>query len=236
MISNVDKLLLTPAQQAEVLRQKELYNTAAAAGDAAGMAAAHQRAEEVRAKAGYSGGEAGDQYQLLSAAYAPAAGGYEKLISDTLNSGMNAIAAGYQSRMAELDQQRKQLEAEGKAHQAGARSAVWNQHRLAADGLLTGGLSDSGIADAIIATALNQASANAYQAMLDAQNDLAENDGERAAAKSDALAEVAALQGEAADRRFDSLMQEDQQAFTKEKLGLDYYYRLAERQWLLENQ
>lgn len=246
MLSNVDKLLLTASQQAQVEQMKRNYNEAMAANDTAGMQAAHQRAEEIRASAGYSGGESGDRYQLLKSAGMPESyNAYEKLIENSMTGGMNAIAAGYQDQLAQLDAQRQQLQAQGEQNQAAARSAAWNQQRLAADGLLTRGLSNTGMADVITATALNQAAANAYQALLDTQNDLAENDLARSEAKSDALSEAAGLQAEVgellgdaynsfyendADRSHELLMQQAELDGDLAKMAKDYYYELALQQ------
>ncbi len=256
MISNVDKLLLTQAQQDEIKRQTEKYNKAAAKGDTAAMKAAHQRAEEIRSSAGYSGGDAGDRYQLLKSAEDTPAGynGYEALIEDAITGGMNAIAAGYDNRLAELNLQRSQLKQQGEQNQASARSAAWNQQRLADAGLLTQGLSNTGIAGAITTLALNQAAANAYHALMDTQNDLAENDQAKSQAKADALSEAADLQstvgemladgylnlfGDEADRRQEITLQNMKIDADKAADTVDYFRKLAlldlQRQWELED-
>lgn len=59
-LSSTDKTL-SASQQASIQSYKDAYNAAKAAGDTAGMAAAHQGAESVRASAGYSGGTDGSQ-------------------------------------------------------------------------------------------------------------------------------------------------------------------------------
>lgn len=201
MISNVDKLLLTSAQQAEILRMKERYLAAEKAGDLAGMEAAHQRAEEIRASAGYSGGEGGDQYLLLQSDAPKPSGyqGYEELMKNYLGSSMNAISAGYQQRAAELEREREEIAAREDEDQAAARSAAWSVQRLAQDGLLNRGLSSSGIADAITASALNQASANAYQALLDRRAALRENDTAKAENYAGAMEAAAQVQSDFAE-------------------------------------
>lgn len=256
MINAVDKLLLSSDQQAELAKYTREYNAAQAVGDQAGMNLAHQRAEALRASAGYSGGEAGDRYMLLTNAQDTPAGfgGYERLVQDVAQSGMNTIAAGYQKQMAELDGERAALEAQGAQNQATARSAAWNTARLAADGLLTRGLKDSGIADVITATALNQASANAYRVLLDHQQDLQENDTARLDARADALEDAAHLQSELgtlladayqsfyqkdADVKADIALQTLKNQAQEKKQAQDYYYTLAlqelKRQWELED-
>lgn len=256
MVSNVDKLLLTSAQQAELERLTRAYQQYQAAGDTAGMNAAHRRAEELRASAGYSGGEDGDQYRLLKTAGSNAGyNGYEALIEKFAGSGMNAIAAGYADQLEQLDRQRDQINAQSDQNQAAARSAAWNQQRLAADGLLTRGVSNTGLADIITATALNQAAANAYQALLDRQEDLEDNDAARSAAHAEALGEAADLQAEIgkllgdaysnfytdeADRNQQILLQQMKQDASLEQSAKDYYYELAmqklKRQWELQDQ
>ena len=254
MISKVDELLLDSGQRAEIGRLRQAYLDYEAQGDTAGMQAAHQQAEAIRASAGYSGGESGDQYRLLKAA-GTGYDAYESLVQNYAGAGMNAIAAGYEDQLTQLDRQRQQIEAQAQENQSGARSAAWNQQRLAADGLLTRGISNTGLADVITATALNQASANAYQALLDRQNSLAENDAARVTARSDALSDAAELQAEIgtllgkaygsfyendADRRQQLLLQQMKNDAALEQDARDYYYELAlqqlKRQWELEDQ
>jgi hypothetical protein len=256
MISTVDKLLLTADQQAQMERLTEAYNASSAIGDQAGMAAAHRQAEELRAAAGYSGGESGDRYELLKAANAPAGySPYEDLVGTYANAEMHRIASGYQDALSQLDLLREQQLAEGKENQAKARSAVWNVQRLAQDGLLTRGFGQTGIADAITALALNQASANAYQAMLDLQNDLDENSLARTEARIDALGDASELERELGERlgdaysrfytdqtdhRQEQMLQQMKQAAAQQEQDRDYYYKLAlaelKRQWELEDQ
>ncbi len=244
MISTVDKLLLTSSQQEELERLTRAYEASAAAGDTAGMETAHRRAEEIRATAGYSGGEAGDRYELLDAANGMAAfNGYKALVDHYVGEGINAINANYENRLAQLNKERAELEQQNVRDQAAARSAVWNTHRLAADGLLTRGLENTGIADALTASALNQAAANAYQSLLAGEQHLNENDVARADARADALSEAAELKSEVG-----ALLGDAYKTFYKEgadrvqsikEQAQDYYYKLAlqelKRQWELED-
>ena len=64
-LSSYDKKL-SSSQQAAINKAKNDYNAAMAKGDKAGMNAAHQAAESVRAQAGYSGGGDGSGYTKLS--------------------------------------------------------------------------------------------------------------------------------------------------------------------------
>lgn len=245
MISTVDKLLLTSSQQEELEQLTRAYRDAAAGGDTAGMENAHRRAEEIRATAGYSGGAAGDRYTLLHAANAPAGfSGYEALVENYAGGGIHAIAAGYENRLAQLNKERADQEQQDRKDQAAARSAVWNTQRLAADGLLTRGLENTGIADALTASALNQAAANAYHALLAAEQKRTENDAARADARADALSEAAELQsdiGTLLGEAYTTFYQKDaDRAQALKKQAQDYYYTLAlqelKRQWELEDQ
>lgn len=194
MVSTVDELLLSPDQQARLEQFTQAYNAAKAAGDSEGMKAAHMGAEQIRASAGYSGGANGSRYELLQSASGPKGfDGYQSLVKEYTDSGMKAINEGYNAQIAQLDQQREALQAQGAQDQASARSAAWGVQRLAADGLLTHGLENTGIADAITATALNQAAANAYQALLNHQQDLNENTAARVSARAEAAEKEAEL-------------------------------------------
>ncbi len=224
-------------------------------GDTAGMAWAHQQAEQIRARAGYSGGQDGSDYHLLpSGAQAEGYAPYESIINRAADQGMKAIAAGYQNTLSELDSQRDALAAQGEQNQTAARSAAWNRQRLADSGHLTRGMDRTGLADVVTATYLNQAAANAYQALLDSQQDLQENDAARITARADALTDAAELQQElgellgegyrsfydkAADRRQEQVMHQLEAQTDRDQAMQDYYYQLAlqqlKRQWALED-
>ncbi len=262
MISTVDQLLLNGDQQTAMKRVKQAWQSYQQQGDVAGMQAAHQQAEAIRAAAGYSGGETGSEYRLLETANAPAGyGAYEKLVQNYAGGGMNAIATGYAAQLAELERQRNEILAREEQDQSAARSAVWNTQRLAADGLLTRGLSNTGIADVITATALNQASANAYQALLNRRAALDENTVAKAEAEAAARSDAAALQVElgtllgdayasfyeqeadlaesAADRALTYQLRQMKDQADLNEAEQDYYYQLAlaqlKRQWEVED-
>ncbi len=63
-ISNTDKQNLTAEQQKQIAELKRQWAAANAVNDQAGMDAAHQAAEQIRASAGYSGGADGNTYQV----------------------------------------------------------------------------------------------------------------------------------------------------------------------------
>lgn len=245
MISTVDKLLLSSAQQAELEQITRAFQESSAVGDVEGMNRAHREAERLRASAGYSGGAEGDQYRLIKTANAPAGySGYESLMDRYIGGGVRAIAAGYEDQLSQLADQRAALEEQGAQKQAAARSAAWNTQRLAAEGLLTRGLENTGISDVITATALNQAAANAYQALLQKEEALADNDAARLTARAEALEEVADLQADIGKDLGDAY----QYFYNKERdlkadqdaRAQDYYYTLAlqqlKRKWELEDQ
>ncbi len=66
-ISNTDKQNLSAEQQKQIAELKKQWAAANAVNDQAGMDAAHQAAEQIRASAGYSGGAAGNAYQANGA-------------------------------------------------------------------------------------------------------------------------------------------------------------------------
>lgn len=63
---NYDQDYLTAEQQAEIQKYKDQWAAANAANDTDGMAAAHAAAEQIRNSAGYTGGDDGGSYSLLS--------------------------------------------------------------------------------------------------------------------------------------------------------------------------
>ena len=255
MSNTVDQLLLTPTQLSQVQQLQRAWQNYQKKGDTAGMEWAHQQAEQIRARAGYSGGNDGSDYHLLpTTANGEGYRAYESLVNDYADRGMKAIAAGYQSALANLDQQRQDLTAQGEQNQSAARSAAWNRQRMAQSGHLTRGLENTGLADVVTATYLNQAAANAYQALLDSKQDLQENDAARIKAHADALTDAAELQQEMgellgdgyrsfyekdADRRQEQVMQQLKAQTERDQLEQDYYYKLAlqqlKRQWELED-
>ncbi len=198
-MSIYDDLLLSPTQLDQLKAAKEDYRIARKSGDQAAMKAAHNRAEKIRNAAGYSGGADGGTYQLLSNGQSPDGySGYEKIVQNYATSGMQDIASGYQNTMKALAKEREAIEQEAEQNQAAARSAAWGVQRLAGDGMLTRGLENTGLADVITATALNQAAANAYQALLDRQENLRSADLAAIDAKAEALQEAKDLQEKAA--------------------------------------
>ncbi len=255
MLSNIDQFLLSKAEQEEIKQATLDFEAAAAAGDEAGKKAAHDRAEGIRARAGYSGGEDGSRYTLLkSAGSSDRYDAYQNLVENYARSEMNAIETGMNQQLNALDAQKENLERQGEKNQQAARSAVWNQQRLAQSGLLNRGLENTGLADVITATALNQAAANAYQALLDHEEDLAENETAKAKVRSDAMEQVADLQRELSAQLGEGFLeiQKDEADFNQQMAlqgyknaanadaaEKDYYYKLAlqqlKRQWELED-
>ena len=66
-LSGADNALLNASQQQQIADLKAAWAQANAAGDQAGMDAAHQQAEAIRQSAGYSGGASGTGYNILGA-------------------------------------------------------------------------------------------------------------------------------------------------------------------------
>ncbi len=255
MLSNIDQLLLSKEEQEELKKATLDFDAAAAVGDEAGKKAAHARAESIRARAGYSGGEDGSRYTLLkSAGASDRFNAYQNLVEKFARSEMSAIETGMNQQLDALDAQKKSLQQQGEKNQQAARSAAWNQERLAESGFLNRGFENTGLADVITATALNHAAANAYQALLDQREDLAENEAAKAKVRSGAMEQVADLQRELSSqlgKGFLDIQQDEadfnqQMALQKFKTAAnadsaekDYFYKLAlqqlKRQWELED-
>lgn len=66
-LGRADNALLNADQQQQIANLKAAWAQANAAGDQAGMDAAHQQAEAIRQSAGYSGGASGAGYSILGA-------------------------------------------------------------------------------------------------------------------------------------------------------------------------
>lgn len=235
MISDVDKLLLNRGQQLELERANRSYFAARAAGDAAGMQAAHGRAEAVRATAGYSGGADGSRYLLLQANGGPAElNGYRKLVQQSADGAMQAVAAGYAAKTQALESEGKTLQEKLRQDGAAARSAVWDARRMASEGLLTRGMERTGVAQAITAAALNEASSNAYRTLLERARALDEHQTKEAEAKAAALERAAALQSEAGEQLGEATLalvtRQQKQQDELERLERDYYYKLLLQQ------
>ena len=241
MISDVDKLLLNRGQQVELERAKRSYLAASAAGDQAGMQAAHKQAESIRAAAGYSGGVDGSRYLLLQTNSTPAAlNGYGKLVQQSADAAMQAVAAGYAAETQALEKEQATLKEKLRQDSAAARSAVWDARRMASEGLLTRGMERTGVAQAITAAALNEASSNAYRALLDREQALADQKSKEAEAKATALDRAAAIQSDAGTQLgkayLELLNREDEQQADMAQLERDYYYKLLLQQMKLAAQ
>ena len=126
MGANTDEEIRNKSPQSWNLIQqaKEDYTRAQAAGDAAGMARAHQTAEQIRAQFGYSGGEDGSLYvpYQMAPAYQPAVqqpmwdtSGWGAGSSSGVSQAQAEAQALYEQQLAELERAR---EAEQRALQA----------------------------------------------------------------------------------------------------------------------
>lgn len=111
-----------------IQQAKNLYLEAQAAGDTAGMEAAHASAEAVRSKYGYSGGEDGSEYLTLTPAPAPApapqtnyAGTVQQIYQQAASAAERKLEQEAARRTAEIHQQEQQAE---ELRQQGARRAA----------------------------------------------------------------------------------------------------------------
>lgn len=152
------------------------YNAAKAAGDTAGMNAAHAGAEAIRSKYGYSGGQDGSQYIVNNSVTLPSATDQSDKLTSLYGTRQDAALAAlerqYNQSLAELDREAQgipQYYYEAKNQTAGT-AALEKQamnERFAASGLNTGAAGQAAIAQSNALqgnlSALNQAEADALK-------------------------------------------------------------------------
>lgn len=129
-LSSADKQNLNADQQAAVLKAKQDWETANAAGDQAGMDAAHKAAEAVRASSAngaYSGGSSGNSYSSQSNG-----GGNPYMKSSTGNGNSSLSAADNAMLNADQQQQIANLKAAwAQANAAGDQAGMTAAHKAA---------------------------------------------------------------------------------------------------------
>ena len=129
-LSTADKRKLNASQQAAVLKAKQDWEAANAAGDSAAMAKAHAAAEAVRASASsgaYSGGSGGNTYTSLSNG-----GGNPYMSSSTANGNASLSRADNALLTADQQQQIANLKAAwAQANAAGDQAGMDAAHREA---------------------------------------------------------------------------------------------------------
>ena len=96
----------SPSSYQQIQAAKSAWEAANAAGDRAGMDAAHQAAESIRAAYGYSGGVDGSQY--LPNSYAPVRSQY----MDAANAAAQAYRLAAQQGASQLEARRPQIQAD----------------------------------------------------------------------------------------------------------------------------
>lgn len=129
-LSNADKQNLNAKQQSAVLKAKQDWEAANAAGDSAAMAKAHAAAEAVRASASsgaYSGGSSGNTYTSLSNG-----GGNPYMSSSTANGNASLSRADNAQLNASQQQQIADLKAAwAQANDAGDQAGMDAAHQQA---------------------------------------------------------------------------------------------------------
>jgi hypothetical protein len=145
---------LSPEEMAQVNAYKQQYAAAQAAGDTAGMEAAHAGAESIRARHGYSGGVDGSGYYAVTptqprytAGKLPSASSAESYINDMYAaqqaSALQALESAYETNMNTLNATGEKIPAYyyAAANDAGAQAAIQKANfneQAAASGLNSG--------------------------------------------------------------------------------------------------
>ena len=200
--------ILNEADRAKVKALSEQWQAANAAGDTAGMNAAHQGAENIRAQYGYSGGAAGNEYHQTgenTRLYAGANqndyinGVYDAQLEaqkQALESAYNQKEAEYASAEAKIpaqyDAQRNVLSAQNEIEKAnfneqaaasGLNVGAGSQARLSQSNAYQQGMTEIGKAQADAASNLQLERTKAKTAYQDAiQQAIKDNDAQRAQA------------------------------------------------------
>ena len=200
--------ILNEADRAKVKALGEQWQAAKAAGDTAGMDAAHQGAENIRSQYGYSGGAAGNEYHQTgenTRLYAGASqsdyinGVYDARLEaqkQALESAYNQKEAEYSAAEAKIpaqyDAQRKALSAQNEIEKAnfneqaaasGLNVGAGSQARLSQSNAYQQGMTALGKAQADAAANLQLERTKAKTAYQDAiQQAIKDNDAQRAQA------------------------------------------------------
>ena len=200
--------ILNEADRAKVKALSEQWQAANAAGDTAGMNAAHQGAENIRAQYGYSGGAAGNEYHQTgenTRLYAGASqNDYINGVYDArLEAQKQALESAYNQKEAEYaaaeekipsqyDAQRKALSAQNEIEKAnfneqaaasGLNVGAGSQARLSQSNAYQQGMTAIGKAQADAASNLQLERTKAKTAYQDAiQQAIKDNDAQRAQA------------------------------------------------------
>lgn len=200
--------ILNEADRAKVKALSEQWQAANAAGDTAGMNAAHQGAENIRAQYGYSGGAAGNEYHqtgentrlyagasqndYINSVYDAQLEAQKQALESAYNQKEAEYAAAEEKIPAQYDAQRKALSAQNEIEKAnfneqaaasGLNVGAGSQARLSQSNAYQQGMTAIGKAQADAASNLQLERTKAKTAYQDAiQQAIKDNDAARAQA------------------------------------------------------
>lgn len=200
--------ILNEADRAKVKALGEQWQAAKAAGDTAGMDAAHQGAENIRSQYGYSGGAAGNEYHqtgentrlyagasqsdYINGVYDAQLEAQKQALESTYNQKEAEYAAAEEKIPAQYDAQRKALSAQNEIEKAnfneqaaasGLNVGAGSQARLSQSNAYQQGMTALGKAQADAAANLQLERTKAKTAYQDAiQQAIKDNDAQRAQA------------------------------------------------------
>lgn len=235
-MSTYDKDILSAEDYAKIEAAQKAWQTANAKGDVEGKASASARAEAIRSKYGYSGGDDGQQYITLEGY--EGAEGMQKASTD-LNAAYQSVAdaqkANAEASKAEIDKQR---EAAMKEAYIGNMMDQKNiDQKLKASGI-TGGLSESARAamQNNYRTGRNSINAAAIDAKKDVdlnlQQSLAETELGRAGAKNSSEISNASFQNTAANNNRNIKLNEKQLELSQQQTDLSKYMTFMQNGWV----
>ena len=200
--------ILNEADRAKVKALSEQWQAANAAGDTAGMNAAHQGAENIRAQYGYSGGAAGNEYHqtgentrlyagasqndYINGVYDARLDAQKQALESAYNQKEAEYAAAEEKIPAQYDAQRNALSAQNEIEKAnfneqaaasGLNVGAGSQARLSQSNAYQQGMTAIGKAQADAASNLQLERTKAKTAYQDAiQQAIKDNDAQRAQA------------------------------------------------------
>lgn len=200
--------ILNEADRAKVKALGEQWQAAKAAGDTAGMDAAHQGAENIRSQYGYSGGAAGNEYHqtgentrlyagasqndYINGVYDARLEAQKQALESAYNQKEAEYAAAEEKIPAQYDAQRKALSAQNEIEKAnfneqaaasGLNVGAGSQARLSQSNAYQQGMTAIGKAQADAASNLQLERTKAKAAYQDAiQQAIKDNDAQRAQA------------------------------------------------------
>ena len=156
----------SPGSYQQIQAAKSAWEAANAAGDRAGMDAAHQAAESIRAAYGYSGGVDGSQY--LPNSYAPVRNQY----MDAANAAAQAYRLAAQAGASQLEARRPQIQADYDALAKQTYINYMKEKQALPETMAKLGITGQGAAESTAASQSNQYQQNVLEGELARQEAL----------------------------------------------------------------